>query len=132
MTSSDSLFQCTQCGDCCKGFGGTYVNESEIRTISDFINETVPDFIRRYCAPSGNRWVLAQGRDGYCVFYSRNCTIHPVKPRMCRRWPFIDSLLVDISNWYIMARSCPGMQTDIDETHLKKCLHEILKDAHPD
>jgi len=32
---------------------------------------------------------------------------------MCRCWPFIDSVLVDVENWHIMVASCPGIRTDI-------------------
>ena len=66
-----------------------------------------------YCRLSGGRPLLAQGPDGYCIFWKKLCTIHPVKPRMCRRWPFIESILVDPANWLAMAGSCPGMATGI-------------------
>jgi hypothetical protein len=37
---------------------------------------------------------------------------------MCRQWPFIPSLLVDIANWRVMASVCPGMNTQLDDRHL--------------
>lgn len=126
MISSDSLFECTQCGECCKGFGGTYLTDEEMQAIADYIGEPVDRFIERYCTTSGNRLVLAQGEDAYCIFFSNNCSIHPVKPRMCRSWPFISSLLVDIGNWYIMADSCPGMRKDVEEKQLHECLCAIV------
>lgn len=126
MTSKISLFECNQCGDCCKGFGGTYLSDMDIQAIADYIGECVETFKNRYCEPSGGRLVLSQGKDDYCIFYSNNCTIHPVKPRMCRRWPFIDSLLVDTVNWHIMAASCPGMRTNMEEKQLGEQLQQIL------
>jgi Fe-S-cluster containining protein len=126
MISIDNLFKCTQCGDCCKGFGGTYLTDEESQAIADYIETPVNQFVERYCAPSGRRLVLAQGKDAYCVFYSGNCTIHPVKPRMCREWPFIPSILVDIGNWYIMANSCPGMRRDVEEKRLYEYLHATI------
>lgn len=63
-----------------------------------------------YCQPSGSRLVLAQAENGFCVFWDGLCTIHEVKPRMCRRWPYIPSVLVDPANWETMARSCPGIR----------------------
>ncbi len=121
------LFECNQCGDCCKGFGGTYVSATDIDAIARFLNVPVDLFRQRYCTPSGQRVVLAQQESGYCVFYDQNCTIHPVKPRMCRMWPFIPSLLVDIANWRMMASSCPGMRWDLDEDLLRASLLPILK-----
>jgi hypothetical protein len=35
--SPDALFECRMCGDCCRGYGGTYVSESDIQAIADFL-----------------------------------------------------------------------------------------------
>lgn len=120
------LFACTQCGACCKGYGGTYVTPADIAVIADFILVSPDEFEKRYCVPSGHRLLLAQREDGYCIFWDQNCTIHPVKPRMCRKWPFIESLLVDIINWQIMADSCPGMQHSVSEDTLKAYVQRQL------
>jgi hypothetical protein len=45
---------------------------------------------------------------------------------MCRKWPFIDSLLIDVANWLIMADSCPGIRTDIPADRLEKYLKQIV------
>jgi Fe-S-cluster containining protein len=128
MTSSSpdepTLFECTQCGTCCQGYGGTAVSEEDMRDIAWYLGIEVDEFRERYCVLSGNKFMLAQKDDGYCIFYDRNCSIHPVKPKMCRRWPFIDSLLVDISNWYIMADCCPGMNRALGT----ETLFEKIKD----
>jgi Fe-S-cluster containining protein len=117
MTSSKKttapLFECRQCGDCCRGYGGTFVTAKDIRRIAAFIGEEPEHFVRRYCRMSGRRPVLAQAESGYCIFWDELCRIHPVKPRMCRRWPFIDAVLEDIHNWKIMGASCPGICTDL-------------------
>ena len=36
MESEQNLFTCTQCGDCCRGYGGTYVTDADIRRIAAF------------------------------------------------------------------------------------------------
>jgi Fe-S-cluster containining protein len=120
MTSEQTFFSCTQCGDCCKGFGGTYLTGEDMAVIADHLDITPDEFQQEYCTPSGGRLVLSQRQDGYCIFWDRICTIHDIKPRMCRRWPFIDSLNKDIHNWRIMASVCPGMRTDAD-------VHELLE-----
>jgi Fe-S-cluster containining protein len=74
--------------------------------------------------------VLAQGEDGYCVFAHRAlCRIHPVKPRMCRAWPFIESVLRHPGNWKIMAGACPGMRTDVSEDTVVRCVKAALAAA---
>ena len=119
MVSDPIFFECTQCGDCCRGYGGTYLSEADMEAIADHIGISKAELIERYCTLSGNRYVLTQRDDGFCVFWDRLCTIHAVKPKMCRQWPFIPSLLKDVGNWRIMASVCPGIHADADEEHLR-------------
>jgi hypothetical protein len=120
------LFRCTRCGDCCRGFGGTYVSRKDIQAIAAFLATDFSDVIARSCHRSGGRYLLAQRADGYCVFWDGVCTIHPVKPRMCRRWPFIASVVADAINWSIMAAFCPGMRTDVPLDRVQACVRKVL------
>ena len=124
------IFQCTRCGDCCKGFGGTYVTAAEIKAIAAFIKIDADEFLVKYCQISCQRPVLVQGQNGYCIFWDGLCSIHPVKPRMCRLWPFIESVLIDINNWQIMAGMCPGIRSDIPDKYVRECVKQkIEKDS---
>ena len=123
---SEKLFECRKCGDCCKGFGGTFLTTEDVEAISRYIGANPEKFIARYCSLSGTKPVLAQRPDGYCIFWDRICTIHPVKPSMCRQWPFIECILVDAENWLIMANSCPGIQTDVPVDALQKYIKKKL------
>jgi Fe-S-cluster containining protein len=125
----NELFDCRQCGDCCKGYGGTVVTRQDIKAISRYIGTDSRKFVAEYCQLSGQKPLLAQRPDGYCVFWDKLCTIHPVKPQMCKRWPFLKSLLVDSINWQTMAESCPGIQRDVAVHTLKKHLKKILSEA---
>jgi len=120
------LFACRRCGDCCKGYGGTYITEREIDMISRYLGLEPNTFIKRYCQMSGGRPLIAQGTDGYCIFWNKLCGIHAVKPRMCRNWPFIESILVDPKNWKAMAASCPGMRLDVSDDQIQRCVCEFI------
>ena len=126
MKPSD-IFTCQQCGDCCKGYGGTYVNEKDIKRIADYIHADPESFVKTYCRTTKKMPVLAQRKDDYCIFWDGQCTIHPVKPRMCKAWPFIESVLIDINNWYIMAALCPGIRTDVSENKVRECVKNELR-----
>ena len=121
-----TLFECRQCGECCRGFGGTYVTDADIAAIAAYIGATAAEVAEHYCQPSGSRLVVAQkGPGGYCVFWDSGlCGIHPVKPHMCRAWPFIRSVLTDPLNWFSMASTCPGMRTDVSEADI---LREVAR-----
>jgi hypothetical protein len=122
----DDLFRCTLCGDCCRGYGGTYVSREDIAAIARFLAIDPSVFIDRFCRMSGGRYLLAQRADGYCIFWDTVCTLHPVKPRMCRQWPFIESVVRDAFNWKIMAAACPGMRTDILLERVRACVVQVL------
>lgn len=121
-----NVFECKRCGDCCKGYGGTYVTRKEIDSIASYIHTDSETFIDKYCKISGSTPVLAQGKDTYCIFWDGQCTIHPVKPRMCKTWPFIESVMVDITNWHIMAGLCPGIRTDVPDSVVQECVRNIV------
>jgi Fe-S-cluster containining protein len=122
----EQVFDCTLCGDCCRGFGGTYLLESDIASISEHVSVAPDQFVRNYCTPSGSRLVLRQREDGYCIFWDKVCTIHSVKPRMCRRWPFLKSVLVDEINWRSMGSMCPGIRTDVSMDKVRACIESSV------
>ena len=123
---SDALFKCRKCGECCKGYGGTHLTDSDIEGISRYIDSDPKKFVDQFCSLSGDRPVLAQRKDGYCIFWNQICTIHPVKPLMCRKWPFLESILIDSTNWLTMADSCPGIQTDVAVDTLEKFVKQMI------
>jgi Fe-S-cluster containining protein len=120
------LFTCQCCGECCKGYGGTYITENEIDNICRYLGLERNAFIERHCQMSGDRPVIAQGENGYCVFWDKLCRIHAVKPRMCRNWPFIEGILVDPKNWQAMAASCPGMRAGVSDDQIQRCVSEFI------
>ena len=127
MKPSD-IFKCEKCGDCCKGYGGTFVTEEDIKAIAAYLKTDPKSFIKDYCYMSGSRPVLAQQKDGCCIFWDKLCTIHPVKPKMCKQWPFIKSVLIDVNNWQIMAGFCPGIRIDVPDDIIQECVRkELLK-----
>jgi hypothetical protein len=114
------------CGQCCHGYGGTYVAAEDIEAISAYIGMDPRCFVVEHCRLSGDKLLLAQREDGRCVFWDGLCRIHPVKPRMCRVWPFIPALLVDVGNWRAMASVCPGMRTDLPDEQILAGVRRVL------
>ncbi len=130
LTSND-IFQCACCGECCNGFGGTYVSMEDIERIALFVKTEPENFTQTYCDVSGNRYVLTQGEDGKCIFFDseKYCTIHPVKPDMCRAWPFIAAVVREPSNWDLMASTCPGMKKHVAHEELVRIVARERKEA---
>ncbi|MCG8633565.1 MAG: YkgJ family cysteine cluster protein [Desulfobacterales bacterium] len=120
--TSRDIFDCRLCGQCCTGFGGTYVTGTDIKNISDFIKADPDSFVDTYCDMSGTRPVLTLNDHETCIFFDpeKQCTIHPVKPYMCKAWPFIKTIIKNPENWDIMANSCPGMKKQIPYKDLQR------------
>ncbi len=120
--SAQDIFDCKLCGQCCKGFGGTYVTRENLKEIATFISVDPDTFVDRYCDMSGSRPVLTLAENGSCIFFDpdKQCTIHPVKLYMCRAWPYIKTIITHPENWDIMANSCPGMKKGIPHSELQR------------
>ncbi len=116
------IFDCTQCGQCCKGFGGTYVTPEDIEKISAYIQADPSTFVETYCDMAGSKPVLTLGENGFCIFFDpqKQCIIHPVKPYMCKAWPYIKTIIHYPENWDIMANSCPGMKKGVPHSTLQR------------
>lgn len=127
--SCEKLFVCNRCGDCCKGYGGTYLSDLDIEAIANHLEITAQQFVQGYTKKSGNRRLIRQADSGYCIFWDQVCSIHPVKPRMCRQWPYIRNILVDVGNWRAMAASCPGMNADASDAQILDCVRRKLMDG---
>lgn len=122
-----NIFVCQQCGECCKGYGGTYVTPEEITAIAAYIKTDPETFVNTCCTFSGSHPILAQAENGYCIFWKdKICTIHPVKPRMCKAWPFLESVVTDVGNWEVMSAMCPGIRTEFPLDVIKRCVKEKL------
>jgi Fe-S-cluster containining protein len=122
------FFECQKCGECCKGYGGAFVTDRDVENISRYIGVAPDVFLRDYCDRSGSRPLIRMAESGYCIFWDELCTIHEVKPRMCKIWPFIDSLLVDPSNWTAIKSMCPGVRENGNLQDLVECVKSVLAD----
>lgn len=121
VTAGD-IFDCLLCGDCCTGFGGTYLTQDNIKNIAAYIGSDPAAFVDNYCDLSGAKPVITRGKNGSCIFFDpeKQCIIHPVKPYMCRAWPFLKTLVNNPENWDIMANSCPGMEKGIPHKDIQR------------
>ena len=127
-SNGESVFSCHMCGDCCRGYGGTYVSASDIQAIAEYLQEDPEQFKTKYCQLSGSRYVLAQSDNGFCAFWDELCRIHPVKPRMCRNWPYIAAVLEDVANWRIMGGACPGIRTDLSDDIIRRTVARRIEE----
>ena len=106
-----AAFQCRQCGDCCAGRGGIHVKPREVEEMAALLGLSGEDFCRRYLEASDLGPRLGMAANGFCVFLLEGnlCRVHPVKPFICRQWPFLPALLVDPDELEHAKSACPGI-----------------------
>ncbi|MBW2993351.1 YkgJ family cysteine cluster protein [Candidatus Woesearchaeota archaeon] len=81
---------CSQCGHCCAN-GTGFLAEHDIKYISEYLGMTREELINECLEPvtlfntTRYRPVLVQnGKIKTCIFYDNGCSIHDVKPLLCR------------------------------------------------
>jgi len=116
------VFKCQQCGDCCAGRGGIHVKPREVEEMAALLSLPVDEFCRRYVEASALGPRLTVADSGSCVFLMAGnlCRVHPVKPFICRQWPFLPALLGNADELEHAKTACPGINP--------ACSHEDFVD----
>jgi uncharacterized protein len=106
------VFDCRQCGECCRGDRGILATAAEIEAMAVYLGLSRADFAARYLVDTPLGPQLASP-GGVCVMQDGNlCRVHPVKPRICREWPFLRALLEHADEFEAAKGACPGLATD--------------------
>ena len=87
-----SKFECNQCGKCCAVGGDIVLDRDDVVRAVFGTNHTFVDFIQEYLVYVPGSIDRYRIKDTIpCVFldkFSRACSLHHCKPRMCRDYPF--------------------------------------------
>ena len=69
--------------------------------------------------------------NGVCVFLldGNRCRVHPVKPFICRQWPFLPALLVDPEELEQAKGACPGINPACSPEDFVEEASGLAKDA---
>lgn len=108
---TNTVFKCRQCGECCQGAGGILVTPAETLALAGYLGLTPKELAKKYLADSALGPQVAV-QNGACVFLEgARCRVHPVKPRICREWPFLPALLAYADEFEAAKGACPGLAT---------------------
>ena len=101
------MFNCQQCGNCCRVPGAVHISPDEAGAIAAFLGMDVYAFTETYTRLGTSRinLELLEHPDGACIMLKddNTCRINPVKPQQCRDFP---------SGWRTPATvaACPALQ----------------------
>jgi Fe-S-cluster containining protein len=116
--------ECKRCGTCCKRQNGIVVSLHDVFCMADKLKLTPKNFIRQYCRDSQTYDVFGHGmfpgisivtKKGICPFFREGtgCSIHEVKPQVCRLYPF--------NTLHVTRASLLKMTRLKDDVHYKGC-----------
>jgi len=85
-----AFFQCKRCGRCCQTIPAQ-ISWTEVKQIAATINMHPKRFRKKFCFYRGKGLFLKSS----CPFLKfngqqANCSIYEIRPRPCRRYPFLD------------------------------------------
>ena len=108
------VFACTMCGQCCEGEGGIILGPRDLERISRGLELAPEQFLEQYGVMRNGKWQIRTGDDGKCVFFREEagCSVHPVRPDVCRAWPFFRGNMIDSESLYMAREYCPGIRSD--------------------
>lgn len=93
------LFQCENCGECCRGEGYALVDEADLQEIAAKLHISRSDARARFTDPdpeknTGCRILKSIGPDRSCCFLdvlAKRCMIYSNRPRICRTFPMLNA-----------------------------------------
>ena len=97
------------------------LNEAEAGKAAAFLDLDEAAFRNLYLEPGNPPWDIGLNQAGYCLFRQPggSCLIHPVKPAVCRLWPFLPPLMARESAFKEAGRACPGLKADLTWAEFK-------------
>ena len=97
------------------------LDEAEARNAAAFLGLDEAAFHRLYLEPGGPPWNIGLGGDGRCRLqeFGGLCLIHPVKPAVCRLWPFLPPLMARESAFLEAGSACPGLAAGLTWAEFK-------------
>ena len=143
-------FECTRCGDCCRGHEGEHtatVSPAEVRALRRS-DEEWKDVARPvpFGLTDGEgetfEWALQTDRCGDCVFFDDGgaqgtCSVYDDRPRICRTYPF--SLEVNGTEPYgavvdrqgpVRVHECEGLGRPISRKDAEALARSLIARVH--
>ncbi len=106
-------FECQKgCIQCCSKPGWVYFDREDLDQASVFLHMSSSDFRVQYgLRPSRpGHWEMEVRDNRPCPFLGlQGCTIHAVKPKQCRAFPFWEENLASRKAWDRTGEQCPGI-----------------------
>jgi Fe-S-cluster containining protein len=121
-SAEGELFECKRCGSCCQLVARITLWDRDIYYFAKYFNISIKLAKKRFTrvdqhTPTG----LSIKKTRPCMFYDfidKSCKIYPVRPLVCRLYPF--GTLIDLDDLLNLPDNCP-MCKEFDELYKAIC-----------
>ena len=117
ITGGEFYFNCTACGDCCRGGGNVYFSDEELQNLKEYLNldaEKWKLLVKKLINFRKNR-LHVHSSSKACIFIGseNRCRIYPVRPLQCRSYPYWPSVFESKAELLSHMKKCPGFNEKI-------------------
>ena len=121
-------FECQEeCGRCCSNHGDysfVYLDEPDIRALSEFFGLKRKQFLTRYTKKDDGFVVLRMDAPACPFLEGYRCSVYEARPVQCRTFPFWEEHLESPEVWDRTEEFCPGINRGRRHP-LKKIRHSL-------
>ncbi|MDD5225809.1 MAG: YkgJ family cysteine cluster protein [Candidatus Omnitrophica bacterium] len=84
-----NLFQCRQCGACCRQPGFVYLKEGDAARLATHLGMDIYQFTETHCLLMDRQHLaLKKHADETCLFLrEESCSVYEARPAQCREFP---------------------------------------------
>lgn len=113
MGSKPFRFECTGCGNCCRGRGEVYFTEEDLSNIETLLalkSAEKPAF-RRKMVQSKRNGLLVHLTNGRCALLGNDnrCSVYEARPIQCRTYPFWAGFFENEDDMDFLKNECEGV-----------------------
>lgn len=105
-------FKCTGCGKCCTKKGYVWLEEEDIKALSNHFNLSEEAFIKKYTRNCGfDLALLDNPQSDDCIFLKdkKFCEVYEARPKQCRTFPWWPQNVSSASDWEEAKKECEGI-----------------------
>lgn len=107
-------FDCQACGHCCQN-KDIQLNPYEVVRLADFLGLSTGRFLDKFIRP-GSPFLFFSGNNDTCPFLTeQGCSVHPVRPLVCRLYPLGKYLSGDRQEHFKCIQPQPDCQGKLGE-----------------
>jgi Fe-S-cluster containining protein len=103
-----------------------------MEALAAYLELEVAALRRDYLVDTPLGWQVASP-EGVCIFLrERLCRVHPVKPRICRQWPYLPALVAHPEEFAAAKEACPGLAPQCTHEDFRRAFQARGRSGEPD